>query len=172
LRRWSVASVAAVFVFAVLIVAHANTGFGRILAPRLFVRGDPTLEVFEWTELPPELESRGLLQPGNFLITTDWAYAGKIDHALHDRVPVVIFGGNPKQFGLRYDPQSFVGRDAIVVGPVDSMYGIADGLRPYFDSIEELPPLYLGRSGLREIHLRLLSAHRLEQPLPAADWRP
>jgi hypothetical protein len=171
LRRWSLASAAAVGVFAVLIVLHANTGYARILAPRLFAGGDPTLEVFEWSQLPPELESRGLLPSGTFLITTNWVYAGKIDHVLHDAVPVVIFGGDPKQFGLRYDPQSFLGRDAIIVVPVDSMSGVVEGLRPYFDSLEELAPLYLGRSGLREIQLRLFRGHRLEQTLPSPYWR-
>jgi 4-amino-4-deoxy-L-arabinose transferase-like glycosyltransferase len=172
LRRWSAASAAAVLVFAILIVAHARTGFGRMLTPHLLAGGDPTLQVFDWSQLPPQLESRGLLRTGTFLITTDWTYAGKIDHALHDAVPIVIFGGNPKQFGLRYDPRSFLGRDAIVVAPIESTDGIADGLRPYFDSIEELAPLYLGRSGMREIRLRLLWAHRLQTTLPAPYWRP
>jgi 4-amino-4-deoxy-L-arabinose transferase-like glycosyltransferase len=171
LRRWSIASAAAVTVFAVLIVAQANTGYARILTGRFFVGDDPTLQVFEWSQLPPELESRGLMRPGTFLITTDWIYAGKIDHVLHDVVPVVIFGGDPKQFGLRYDPTSLLGRDAIVVAPADSMYALAAGLRPYFDSIEELAPLDLGRSGLREIRLGLLRARRLERPLPAPYWR-
>jgi 4-amino-4-deoxy-L-arabinose transferase-like glycosyltransferase len=170
LRRWSTVSAAAVMVFAVLIVAHARTGVGRLLAPRLLAGGDPTLQVFDWSQLPPQLEARGLLQRGTFLITTDWTYAGKIDHALHDAVPIVIFGGNPKQFGLRYDPRSFLGRDAIVIAPLESTQGIADGLRPYFDSIEELAPLYLGRSGLREIQLRLLWARRLQSTLPAPYW--
>jgi Dolichyl-phosphate-mannose-protein mannosyltransferase len=170
LRRWGAASAAAVMAFAVMIVAHASTGYGRVLAPRLFAKGDPTLEMFEWSQLPQQLESRGLLRAGTFLITTNWVNAGKIDHVLHDAVPVVIFGDNPKQFGLRYDPESLLGRDAIVVAPVDSMHGIADGLRPYFDSIEELAPLYLGRSGLHEIHLRVLWAHRLERVLPAPYW--
>jgi hypothetical protein len=170
LRRWSVASTAAVIVFAAIIVVHARTGYGRILAPSLFASGDPTLEMFEWSQLPPELESRGLLRANTFLITTNWIYAGKIDHVLHDAVPVVIFGDDPKQFGLRYNPESLLGRDAIIVAPVDSMHGIAEGLRPYFDSMEELAPLYLGRSGLHEIHLRLLWAHRLENALPAPYW--
>jgi 4-amino-4-deoxy-L-arabinose transferase-like glycosyltransferase len=170
LRRWSVVSAAAVFVFAALIVAHARTGFGRALAPRLFTAGDASLQMFEWSQLPPELESRGLLRTGTFVVTTDWIYAGKIDHVLHDAVPVVIVGGDPKQFGLRYDPRSFLGRDALVVAPADSA-GIAASLRPYFASIEELAPIYLGRSGLREIHLRVFRAHRLESTLPAPYWR-
>jgi hypothetical protein len=54
---------------------------------------------------------------------------------------------------------------------VDSAHGIAEGLRPYFDSMDELAPVYLGRSGLHEIHLRLLWAHRLENALPAPYWQ-
>jgi hypothetical protein len=170
LRHWSIASAVAVIALAVLFAAEAASGYGRILAPRLFARGDPTLEVFDWSQLPPELESRGLLPAGTFVITTNWIYAGKIDHALHDAVPVVVFGSNPKQFGFRYDPQLLLGRDAVVLGPVDSMGGIAEGLRPYFDSLEERAPVTLGRSGLSEIELRVLSAHRLKAPLPAPYW--
>jgi hypothetical protein len=65
------------------------------------------------------------------VIATTWVSAGKIAAALHDSVPVVIVGSNPKQFACRYDPREFLGRDAIVIGPADSMNGIADGLRPW-----------------------------------------
>jgi hypothetical protein len=171
LRRWNLASATVVIVFAALIVADVRTGYGRTLAPRLFARGDPTLQMFDWSQLPPALESRGLLRADTFVITSNWIYAGKIDHALHDGVPVVIFGGDPKQFGLRYDPHSLIGRDALVIIPVESGDGIPATLRPYFDSLEELAPLYLGRSGLREIELRLYRARRLERALPAPYWR-
>jgi len=51
------------------------------------------------------------------------------------------------------------------------MQGVAEDLRPYFASIEELAPLYLGRSGLQEIHLRVLRAHELQNALPDPYWR-
>jgi 4-amino-4-deoxy-L-arabinose transferase-like glycosyltransferase len=170
LRRFGLASAATVVALALVFATEANTGYARILAPRLFARGDPTLEVFDWKQLAPELESRGLLRPGSFVITTNWIYAGKIDQALHDAVPVVVFGSNPKQFGFRYDPRRLLGSDAVVVGPLDSMGGVANGLRPYFDSLEELAPVTLGRSGLNEIQLQVLSAHDLKTPLPAPYW--
>ena len=121
LRRWALAGVAVIVLLGAVLASHAASGFGRILAPRLFARGDPTLDAFEWNQLPGELRARGLLQPGVFLITTNWMYAGRVDEALHDTVAVVVFGGNPKQFGLRYDPAEFLSRDALVVGPADSM---------------------------------------------------
>ena len=167
LRRWAIGCVSLVVLLGAVLAMHAVTGYGRIFAPRLFARGDPTLDAFEWRQLAEELRARGLLQPGVFVITTNWMYAGRIDQALHDTVPVVIFGSNPKQFGLRYDPADFVGRDAIVVGPADTMGGIVSRLQPYFGSVRELAPFALGRSGMQEIPVRLIEARCLLQPLPS-----
>jgi len=172
LRRWGFACVALLVLLGTVLASHAATGFGRILAPRLFAYGDPTLDAFEWSQLPGELRARALLQSGDFLITTNWMYAGRIDQALHHTVPVVVFGGNPKEFGLRYDPAEFLGRDALVLGPADSMKGVAGRLRPYFDAVDELAPFGLGRSGMQEIPLRLMRAHCLLKPLPSPFRQP
>jgi hypothetical protein len=149
------------------LAGQAITGFGRILAPRLFAHGDPTLDAFEWNQLPGELRARGLLRPGVFIVTTNWMYAGRVDEAFHHTVPVVVFGGNPKQFALRYDPAEFLGRDALVIGPADSMVGITDHLQPYFASVHELAPFALGRSGMPEIPIRLMRADCLLKALPS-----
>jgi 4-amino-4-deoxy-L-arabinose transferase-like glycosyltransferase len=170
LRRFAIASVGLVVVLGGALAMQAATGIGRTLTPWLFARGDPTLDALEWSQLPPELAARGLLRPGTFLITTSWIYAGKIDQAFHGRVPIVVFGNNPKQYALRYPGQGFVGRDALVAGPADSMRGVLQALQPYFDSVEEQPPVTLGRAGLKEIELRLLLAHRLRTELPVPDW--
>ena len=172
LRRWGFACAALLVLLGTVLASHAATGFGRILAPRLFAYGDPTLDAFEWSQLPGELRARALLQSGDFLITTNWMYAGRIDQALHHTVPVVVFGGNPKEFGLRYDPAEFLGRDALVLGPADSMKGVAGRLRPYFDAVDELAPFGLGRSGMQEIPLRLMRAHCLLKPLPSPFRQP
>ena len=170
LRRFAIACVVLVVALGGAAATETTTGFGRTLTPKLFARGDATLGALDWSQLPPELAARGLLRPGVFVITTSWIYAGKIDQALHGRVPIVVFGNNPKQYALRYQPQGFIGRDALVVGPVDSMAGVLQELQPYFDSIEEQPPVALGRRGLKEIELRLLLARRLRAELPWPDW--
>jgi len=170
LRRWGIAGAAAMLVFAAGIVFQVNTGYGHIVAPRASPLVDPTLEMFAWRQLPPQLVARGLLPPGTFVITTSWFYAGKLDQALHDAVPIVVFDDDPRQFGLRYDRQDLLGHDAIVVAPSGSMHGVAVRLQPYFDSIEERGPLALGREGRREIELSVLCAHRLRTPLPAPGW--
>jgi 4-amino-4-deoxy-L-arabinose transferase-like glycosyltransferase len=171
LRRWSIVCVGLVIALSGLLTVETATGYGRILVPRVFAYGDPTLDALEWSQLPPELRARGLLGPKTFLITTNWIYAGKIEQALHDTVPVVIFGQNQKQFGLRYDPRRFLGCDAIVVAPADAMDGVPEALGAYFDSVEELRGYALGRSGLPEIELRLLYARNLRTQLPEPGWR-
>jgi len=172
LRRWGLACAALLVLLGTVLASHAATGFGRILAPRLFAYGDPTLDAFEWTQLPGALQAGRLLQPGDFLITTNWTYAGRVDQALHRAAPVVVFGGNPKEFGLRYDPTEFLGRDALVLGPADSMMDMAGRLQPYFDTVDELAPFSLGRSGMHEIPLRLMRAQCLLKPLPSPFRQP
>jgi hypothetical protein len=172
LRRWGFACAALLVLLGTVLVSHADTGVGRILAPRLFAHGDPTLDALEWSQLPGELQARGLLHSGDFLITTNWMYAGRIDQALHHTVPVVVFGGNPKEFGLRYDPEEFLGRDALVLGPADSMKDMGVRLQPYFDAVDELASFGLGRSGMQEIPLRLMRAHCLVKPLPSPFRQP
>jgi hypothetical protein len=171
-RRVAIACVLLVTVLAAVLAAQAASGFGRRLVPGLFAHGDPTLDAFEWRALPRELAARGLPQPGMFMITTSWIYAGRIDQAFHGAVPLVVFGNNPKQYALRYDPASFLGQDALVVAPADAMPGVAAEIAPYFDGVEELPPLALGRSGMKEIELHLLRAQRLQRVLPAPRWCP
>jgi hypothetical protein len=147
--------------------AHTVSGVGRLLAPRLFAHGDPTLDAFEWRQLPAELQQRVHLRPGIFFITTNWRYAGRIDLAFDDAFPVVVFGANPKQFGLRYDPARLVGRDALLIVPPENTSDIARRLRPYFLSMQELRGFALGRSGLQEMPLRLMWARCLLEPLPS-----
>ena len=131
-----------------LMAGHTVTGHGRILFPSLFARGDPTLEAFEWTPLRNELQTRGFSdRKGMFIVAPDWLNAGRIGQALEGNLPVIPFGASndPKHFAFRYNPNAFVGHDALVTGrKINSE--ILSRLRPYFDSIEELPPLSFGRS--------------------------
>jgi hypothetical protein len=134
----------------------------------LFAKRDPTLEAYEWTPLRAELQSRGLLkQKGLFIVTAHWIDAGRIDHALHGEFQVQIFGEG-KQYAFRYDPNIFVGRDALIIGDRHRLDDIDTVLRDYFFSIEELPPFAFGRSGMEEVHLRILHAHELKRPLPSS----
>jgi len=166
-RTWAISSAAALVVLAVLFVGHAVTGYGRILFPAAFAKGDPTLEAFEWTPLRAELQKRGLLdKPGLFVISGSPIDIGKIDQALHDALPMRVFGES-KQYAFRGDPAALVGHDALIIGRRDRLPDIELRLAPYFESIEELPPFVFGRSGMAEVELRILYCHDLKKPLPS-----
>ena len=168
-RRWASASVVLFAILAVIIVGHTASGFGRLLVPEAFRRGDPTLEALEWTPLRRELAARGYLDRHDlFVVAPYWLDAGRIDQALGGALPVVAFGdwNEPKNFELRYDPRSFLGRDALIIG-IKIGPDIEMRLRPFFESIEELAPLWFGRSGMEEIKLRILLARKLLMPFPS-----
>ena len=100
-RRWAITSAAALVGLIFIIVGHAATGLGRVWFPGLLAK-DPTLEALEWTPLRHELQARGLLdRPELFVVVPHWITAGKIDHALGDALPVVVFGQD--QVGRRAD---------------------------------------------------------------------
>jgi hypothetical protein len=163
---WAIASAVGVVLLAAVYVTHVETGFGRMLFPSLFANGDPALESYEWTPLRDELERRGLLdKPGLFVISGDPIDMGKIDQALHDAMPMQIFGES-KEYAFRIDPRTLVGRDALIIGRRERMSHIG-GLKAYFESVEELPPFSFGRSGMDEVDLRILYGHVLTKPLPS-----
>jgi 4-amino-4-deoxy-L-arabinose transferase-like glycosyltransferase len=165
-RTWAITSAALLLLLAFLIVGNAATGYGRILFPTLLAKHDPTLESLEWTPLRTELESRGLLnQKGLFIISGSWIDMGKIDLALRDTLPMQIFGES-KEYAFRFDPKTFVGHNALIIGRQHRMQGIKGALKRYFSSIQELPPVVFGRSGMNEITLRIFYASDLKEPLP------
>jgi 4-amino-4-deoxy-L-arabinose transferase-like glycosyltransferase len=169
LRLWAASSAALMFGLVFLMVGHTVTGYGRLLFPSLFARGDPSLEAFEWTALRTELKTRGFLDRKDmFVVAPDWNSAGRIDQAMGGKLAVVVFGASkdPKHFAFRYDPNALVGHDALVISrEIDEK--MRARLRPFFVSIEELPSVTFGRSGMHEIQLRILLAKKLLAPLPS-----
>lgn len=166
-RTWAFTSAALLMLLSLLLVGHAATGYGRLLFPAAFARGDPTLESLEWTPLRAELQRRGLLDTkGLFIVSGSPIDIGKIDQALHDAMPMRVFGES-KQYAFRSDAKALVGRDALILGRYDRMTGIDKKLAPYFESIEELPPFTFGRSGMNEVTVRILYGHVLRTPLPS-----
>ena len=167
-RRWAIASAALFVAVAAIAVGHTATGFGKLLFPAAFAHGDPTLEAVEWTPLASELKARGYLDRTDmFIIAPNWMDAGRIDQALGGALQVTVFGDltEPKNFDFRYDPQSLVGRDALIIGRTISA-GTKSRLRPFFKSVDELPSFSFGRSGMREIELRIMLAKELLMPFP------
>jgi hypothetical protein len=164
-RRWAISSAVLFAALALIIVGHAATGFGKLVVPEAFRRGDPTLEAFEWTPLRRELAARNYLERNDlFVVAPNWIDAGRIDQALGGALPVVAFA-DARNFASRDDQRSFVGWDALIIGVKIEPY-VEKRLRPFFDSIEELPSFSFGRAGMQEIKLRIFLARKLLMPFP------
>lgn len=162
-RTWAIWSSVALAVVSVLIVGDVTTGYARLLFPTAFVKGDPTLESLEWTPLRDELRRRHLLDnEGLFVISASPIDIGKIDQALDDSVPMLVYGES-KQYAFRYDPKTLIGHDALILGS-RNMSGIALRLAPYFQWVEVLPSFAFGRSGMDEVKVRILYGHVFNKP--------
>jgi hypothetical protein len=165
--RWAASSAAALAGLIVIIVGQASTGYGKMLFPGLFVHGDPTLDATDWSPLAAELKTRGYLDDKHlFIVAPDWIAAGRIDVALGGEVPVTVFPANePKNFEFLHDHTAFLGRDALVIGHSFPAHFAAD-VRQFFNSVEDVPPYWLGRSGMQEIELKMMLARKLLRPFP------
>jgi hypothetical protein len=166
-RTWAITSAALLVGLAALFGAHEATGFAKLLFPAAFAGGDPTLEAYEWGPLRDELQRRGCLDHKRLFVVSDsWIDAGRIDQALHDALPMQVFGDS-KQYAFRYDRNAFIGRDALVISRADKAGELRRALAPYFESIEQLPPFAFGRSGMKEVDLQIFYARVLTKPLPS-----
>jgi hypothetical protein len=171
-RTWAIISAALLVGIVVVLGAHAATGFAKLLVPAAFASGDPTLEAYEWTPLHDELQRRGLLEKtGLFVVSGSPIDIGKIDQALHDAMPMQVFGES-KEYAFRYDPKTLLGHDALIISRRDRAAKLTAALGPYFESMEELPPFAFGRSGMKEVDLQIFYARALTKPLPSPYDKP
>jgi hypothetical protein len=166
-RTWAITSAALLAVLAFVVVGYVETGYGKLLVATANTHSDPTTDFIEWEPLRAELDKRGLLKKqGLFVISGHPSDIGAIDQALHDAVPMQVFGES-KEFAFRIDPTTLLGRDALIMGRRNRMNDIGDRLTPYFESIEELSSFAFGRSGMKEIDVRIFYGHGLKTPLPS-----
>lgn len=169
-RTWAAVSAMLLAALALALVGYVETGFGKLLVTTEDTRRDPTLDFIEWAPLRDELAARGLLaKDGLFVVSGSPSDIGAIDQALGDALPMQVFG-DAKEFAFRIDPKVLVGRDALIMGRRDRMGGVAEGLKPYFDEIEQLPSFAFGRSGMKEIDVPIYYGHRLKTPLPLPPY--
>jgi hypothetical protein len=165
-RVWLAASIALLVGLGAAAAWDADTGGLGAAFPKLFKRGDPTAESIEWTTVRTELARRGLLgSPRPLIVATQWNEAGKLDEILGDRADVVVFSSDPREFGLRGGAAQ-VGRDALIVGRLESLKRRLPALAGYFQSISWTPPIAVGRDGRGEILIGVVQARHLLRPYP------
>ncbi len=139
---------------------------GAIVPASFFARSgvpDPTVDLVDWSGLKTALAERGLLTPDAVFAAPIWLYAGKVSYALGPDSRVVCACGDQQNFPYRYDQTAWAGRDAIVI----SVAGHEDWwqfAQPYFDTLEDLPPVVLTRAGEPVLTLELKRGTNLHFP--------
>jgi hypothetical protein len=169
-RPWAALSAAVLAVLLVLAASDAATAWVKAAFPRVF-KTDPTYEAMDWSRLRTDLDRAGLLRrPGQFVVAAEWNEAGKIDQAVGDVDPVLVFNADPREYAFRPDSARFLGQDALIIGRGPTVRQELPSIAPHFASLTPLTGFSVGRPGQREIELTVIEAHRLLTPYPLPAW--
>lgn len=127
-------------------------------------RADPTHELVEWHGLR---EAMSQLPTGMVLIATHWMDGGRIARELPDH-PVMVWTPDPRGFAFLRAPSQHLGQDAVIVAKGMAATELANTYRPYFTSMEPLPPVSITRAGHEEFRLGAVRGRgmKLAYPLP------
>jgi len=169
-RRWTAISAAILAGLWGLAASDAAEGWAGTMLPKVFPRGDPTAEAIDWKRLRTDLDRQGLLKPGVFVVAAEWNEAGKIDQAVGDAAPVLVFSKDPREFAFRTDSRDLIGHDALIIGRPRTVAQELEGLRPHFVALTPLSGFSVGRGSKVEIPLTVIVAHDLTTPYPLPVW--
>ena len=169
-RIWAIASAVALALLWAVAASDAATSWLKDALPRAFPKTSPTYEAIDWRRLRTDLDRRGLLKPGMFVVAAEWNEAGKIDQAVGDAVPVLVFSSDPREYAFRTDSRTLVGHDALIVGRGPTVEQELPKLAAHFASLTPLDGFSVGRGDKAEIPLTVILAHDLVTPYPAPAW--
>jgi hypothetical protein len=169
--RWAAISAGLLLVFWALAVSDAATAWVRDALPQAFPKTDPTYEAIDWSRLRVQLDRAGLLsKPGQFVVAVEWNEAGKIDQALGDIEPVLVFSPDPREYAFRRDSADFIGDDALIIGRGPTVAQELSRIAPHFASLTPVLGISVGRGDRPEIPLTVIQAHDLLTPYPLPSW--
>ena len=166
--RWAWTSAAVLGLVWVVAASDAATAWIKDVAPRM--KTDPTAEAMDWRRLRVALDQRGLLKPGTLVVAAEWNEAGKIDQAVGDVLPVLVFNGDPREYAFRRPSGDWLHHDALIIGRGPTVAQEMPEIAPHFASVTRLPDVTVGRGSKNEISLTVIAAHDLITPYPLPGW--
>ncbi len=150
--------------FTIIVVGVANlhmaTGFWQSYGPKWIVqlgggKWDPTMQGVDYNDLRDRYQQEGWLNNKKiFTGSTRWWLTGKIDWALRGQKPIVVFDEDPRNLAFLVDPKTLIGEDAIIIGQ-DHQASIDPNIKPFFDSVTQLPDIIIKRRNIAEMHLQV-----------------
>jgi len=169
-RRWLRTSIAITSVFTILLTIHMTTGFWSTLGPKLVGEQfgnttDPTMEGVDFTDIRKRFEQEGWLENDHLFVATEkWWQTGKIDWPLRGEKDVLIFHPDPRNHAYFFDPQAWLGKDAIYVRYQKVGRPPSSHLVPFFESVQQLPDLPITRYGKTELIMEIFYCTKFKVP--------
>jgi hypothetical protein len=166
-KRWLIFSALFTFITIGVLTVHEVTGFWQSYGPRWVVNYaakspqgsmheiDPTIQGVDYDDILTRFKKEGWMNNKKvFAGTTRWWLNGKVDWALKGDKDIVCFNDDPRNIAFLIDPNKLLGEDAVVIDQASP--GSVDGdVKPFFDSVKQLPDIAIIRNGRDELHLHV-----------------
>ena len=168
-RRWLRFSTCFTVITIGVISLHMVTGFWTFYGPKWMVKEfhgdnvDPTIQGIDYNDIGTRFEKEGWMQNKKiFAGSVRWWLTGKVDWALKGQKPVISFTNDPRNTAFLIDPKTVIGYDAVIIAQENQPSVDAD-VRPFFDSVTQLPDIAIIRSGVDELHLQVYYCKNFHQ---------
>lgn len=175
-RKWLVFSILFTAITISVLTLHEVTGFWQSYGPKWVVslhdktpvekakEIDPTMQGVDYDSIHDRFVKEGWLNnPKLFAGTPRWWLVGKVDWALKGEKDIVCFNNDPRNIVYLVDPNKLIGEDAIVIGQ-DMKVSVDNDVRPFFDTVKQLPDIPIMRNGRMELHLQVYYCTRFHVP--------
>jgi hypothetical protein len=177
-RRWLRFSTCFTVITIGVLSIHMVTGFWQSYGPKWIVQTfhgdnvDPTIQGIDYDDIMTRFEKEGWLQNKKiFAGSPRWWLIGKVDWALKGQKDVVCFSNDPRNMAFLVDPKTLLGKDAIIVAQEAQLSVDAD-VKPFFDSVKQLPDIEIVRHGIVELHLQVYYCTNFHQSAQPRDDMP
>ena len=155
-KYWLAGTAASLTLILASVMALAHLPWPPIATPDRIALRNPLEEATDWTDLPRDLEARGMLGSPRLLIAaTRWHEAGKIDYALRGRMPVICLCSDARGYALQPRPPQEKGASVLIVGRGLSADAVKGTYASDFETIEELPPVAIKQAGAVSFYVAL-----------------
>ncbi len=160
-RRWLIFSACFTVITIGVLSLHMVTGFWQSYGPKWVVNKfhgdtvDPTIQGIDYEDIMTRFQKEGWLQNKKvFAGSTRWLLAGKVDWALKGKKEIICFSDDPRNLAFLVDPKTLLGSDAVIIGQ-EHQANVDKDVKPFFDSVKQLPDVAIVRNGIDELHLQV-----------------
>lgn len=168
-RRWIRFSTCFTVITIGVLSIHMVTGFWTWYGPKWIVnkfhgdKVDPTIQGIDYDDIGKRFEKEGWLNNDKiFAGAPRWWLMGKIDWALKGKKELICFSNDPRNTAFLVDPKKLIGKDAIIIAQ-ENQPSIDADVKPFFDSVKQLPDIAIMRSGVDELHLQVYYCKNFHQ---------